>query len=248
MAGGKRWRWVAVGVVAASCSVMPPVAAQAQGSAGTYSSARVIAAFNRIRRANGLPAITEDETWDHDCHLDDVYMADNNLMTHYEQRRARLHGRRCLRRGQRRAQLRLALVPGQPLGLGTDPPVADDVPRPHLCGGLRVLQGGHGLGLLDHLAWVRHRPRPADQGAQALVLVSGRTEGLGPRVDRKMRPERPSHVDRAGSDSQRLANSWPTAAVPPPSSSLGRFAVMSGIGLSRGAHVRCLEAGEIEVG
>jgi uncharacterized protein YkwD len=79
-------------VVAAMALGLPTPAAAAAAAlsrpalAKSFTSAMIVAAFNRIRTANGLPPVTENRTWDADCHLHELYESANGFETHYEQK------------------------------------------------------------------------------------------------------------------------------------------------------------------
>jgi len=64
---------------------LAPRGKQVPASSGRVTSGEIVSAFNRIRLANGLPAVKDDKAWDGACHLHDIYGSDNDLITHYEQ-------------------------------------------------------------------------------------------------------------------------------------------------------------------
>jgi hypothetical protein len=71
--------------VAAAAIAAAAALAAAPAPAGATSAARVIAALNAQRAANGIPAgITENTTWSRDCAAHDAYMARNHTLTHEE--------------------------------------------------------------------------------------------------------------------------------------------------------------------
>jgi hypothetical protein len=72
--------------VAVVLAIGSPMASGARSVALQQTSSQIIAELNALRAANGLPKVAQNRVWDKACHLHDLYMSDNSVETHDEQR------------------------------------------------------------------------------------------------------------------------------------------------------------------